>query len=393
MRTLPVEKPKPDFSRLADTITRRRMPDKVHLVELLIDAEIVEYISEQYLDSPMPKLGDVMGDKIDAYRRGKRIVLMENDQDRAYWQRYIDFYYAMGFDYVPDVAALLMHSGLTSSLIPVLREAGDTAELSRGQRIWAEEGHAAVSSWRDFEAYPWDALRFDTEQYYRFMGRHLPDGMKLVPVGSVFEQIMERIFGYENLFNFLYDDRGLVDAVFDKVGTIIMEHYRNVAPLDAVGALFHGDDLAFKTSTLLSPDQLREVFFPWLKSFVSIAHENDKMIWYHCCGYKDEIMDDLIEDIGVDAIHSFEDACCPVTEYKKRYGDRVALLGGVDMDKLCRLGKADLRAYVRMVLDTCMENGGFALGAGNSFANYVPVGNYFEMMEEGIKWGREHFSG
>jgi len=39
-------------------------------------------------------------------------------------------------------------------------------------------------------------------------------------------------------------------------------------------------------------------------------------------------MEDFIEDIQFDALHSFEDSNCPVTGYKSKYGDRIALMGG-----------------------------------------------------------------
>ena len=97
-------------------------------------------------------------------------------------------------------------------------------------------------------------------------------------------------------------------------------------------------------------------------------------------------MDDLINDVKIDVLHSFEDACCPVTEYKRRYGNRIGLLGGVDMDKLCRLDEKNLRKYIRKILEECMINGRYALGSGNSIANYVPIENYFIMLEEGLKW-------
>ena len=96
-------------------------------------------------------------------------------------------------------------------------------------------------------------------------------------------------------------------------------------------------------------------------------------------------MEDLISDVKIDARHSFEDAIMPVTEVKKRYGDRIAILGGVDVDKLCRFEEKELRSYVRGILEKCMPGGGYALGTGNSVANYIPVKNYLIMLDEGLK--------
>jgi len=165
----------------------------------------------------------------------------------------------------------------------------------------------------------------------------------------------------------------------------VYEYYKEAVRYSGVGAIFHADDLGYKTGTILNPEFLRKNIFPWFKKYASLAHEQGKMYWYHCCGYKDSIMEDLINDVKIDALHSFEDICCPVMEYHRRYGDRIGILGGVDMDKLTRTNESELRKYVRGVLDECMP-GRYALGSGNSIANYIPVKNYLVMLDEGLKW-------
>jgi uroporphyrinogen decarboxylase len=34
-----------------------------------------------------------------------------------------------------------------------------------------------------------------------------------------------------------------------------------------------------------------------------------------------------------------------------------------------------------------MPGGGYALGTGNTVANYIPVHNYIAMLDEGMKYG------
>ena len=48
-------------------------------------------------------------------------------------------------------------------------------------------------------------------------------------------------------------------------------------------------------------------------------------------------------NIGIDAKHSFEDKIEPIWEAKERYGDKLALLGSVDVNKLASLTTNDLR--------------------------------------------------
>ena len=91
-------------------------------------------------------------------------------------------------------------------------------------------------------------------------------------------------------------------------------------------------------------------------------------------------MPDLLDDVGIDAKHSFEDVIVPVEEFKKRWGDRVAVLGGVDVDLLSRGSADEVRLRTETVIELC-GGVGYACGSGNSVTNYVPTENYLAMVE------------
>ncbi len=211
--------------------------------------------------------------------------------------------------------------------------------------------------------------------------------MKIVVTSSVFEMILERLLGYENLFILSQDEPELVEAVFEEWGKKVYEFYREAVRYPEVRAIFHGDDLGYKTGTMLSPDFLRRNVFPWFKKYASLAHEQGKMFWLHSCGNLTEIMEDLIEDVRIDALYSFEDNSSSIIDYKRKYGERIGLLGGIDMDKLARMNEPELRKYVREILDECMPTR-YALGSGNTIANYIPPENYLIMLDEGLRWQR-----
>jgi len=97
-------------------------------------------------------------------------------------------------------------------------------------------------------------------------------------------------------------------------------------------------------------------------------------------------MDDLIDMVEIDGKHSFEDIIMPVTEMKTLYGKRIALLGGFDIDALCRSGEREIRKKVNNILNLCQPGGGYCLGSGNSIAKYVPLDNYLTMLDEGRRW-------
>ncbi|GAI91308.1 unnamed protein product, partial [marine sediment metagenome] len=242
----------------------------------------------------------------------------------------IDFYYRMGYDFVPiwpDWENLPKFKE---------RKAADTSILSRGQRSWVEEGGGIIKNWNDFEKIDWNNIKYDL-QALDYSQRNLPDGMKITVGTTLFEMILERFLGYQDLFILSHDDPKLVEAVFEQWGQKVYDAYKEAIQYPGVGAIFHADDLGYKSGTMLSPEFLRKNVFPWFKKYASLAHEQGKMYWYHCCGNVLTVMDDLIEDVQIDAFHSFQDVIIPIGKFMKRYGDRIAALGGIDMDKLGRM--------------------------------------------------------
>ncbi len=82
----------------------------------------------------------------------------------------------------------------------------------------------------------------------------------------------------------------------------------------------------------------------------------------------------------------FEDEIVPVTEFHRKYSDRIAVLGGVDVNVLATYEEDELRGYIRDILSSCMSQGRYVLGSGSSVANYIPINNYLTMVEEGLSW-------
>ena len=371
MLKVPLKNPKPDFEEFERVIKGDKPAKRVHFVELFPDSEVVS------------SMVDILEKKPGQFSLSTLSGPESSKTKENFLRQWINWWYKMGYDYTTIIGP-----GTSGLDFPgKTRKAKDTASLPREKRNWIEEGKGMINSWEDFEKYPWPSPNKIDYSLHEFIAKNLPQGMKMMicPSSGVFEISSETLLGFEGMSYSLCDDPRLVEAVFNKVGKILYNFYKNIVELDKVGGFFQGDDMGFKTSTIVSPEVLRKLVLPWHKRFASLAHEYNKMYWLHCCGNVLALMEDFIEDVKIDAFHSFQDAIIPVREFKKRYGDRIATLGGVDVDKLCRLDEKSLREYVRNILDECMPDR-YALGSGNSIANYVPVKNYLIMMDEGMKW-------
>jgi uroporphyrinogen decarboxylase len=140
---------------------------------------------------------------------------------------------------------------------------------------------------------------------------------------------------------------------------------------------------------MTSPEFLRERILPWHQICARIAHEHGKPYLLHSCGNLDAVMEDLIDTVGIDGKHSFEDTILPVTEAYRRYGQRISILGGIDVDFLCRATETEIRERVRQTLESCTagdHGSGYCLGTGNTVANYIPLDSYLVMIDEGRRY-------
>ena len=251
-------------------------------------------------------------------------------------------------------------------------EKKETISLNAGSVIRDRDSFEAYC-WPEPEACDYSRLEKATDM--------LPDGMKLVVYGpgGVLENVIS-LAGYEALCFMLIDNPDLARDIFDAVGRCLVRYYQICASYDSVGAVISNDDWGFKTQTMLSPADMRRYVFGWHKRIVETIHAAGKPAILHSCGKLDEVMDDIIDDMKYDAKHSFEDVIMPVEQAYDRWGERIAILGGIDLDFICRCSPEQIRKRCKAMLVKTETRGGYALGTGNSVPEYVPYENYLAMI-------------
>jgi uroporphyrinogen decarboxylase len=351
---VPLRKPKPDREEFLRAVTTDYEPKRPRLIEYIFND---------------PLMKGVLG------LLGREWVTPGADRaSRETWcDNFIAFWHHMGYDFVRLEMSLAFP--LIASRFSV--ETGrDFAETTRGP----------IGSWPDFEKYPWPDLDDAHFMPYEYISTHLPEGMGFIAnhAGGMYEYL-SRLMGYETLCVALYEEPALVGAICENLGRRMITYYERILELPNLIAIFPGDDMGFRTGTLISPNDLRKYTLPWHRKFAAMAHAAGKKYFLHSCGNVEQIMPDLIEDVRIDAKHSFEDAIMPVAEFKRRYGARIGVLGGLDVDKLTRLTPHELRRYVRGIIDECAPGGHFAIGSGNSIPDYIPIENYLTFVDEALR--------
>ena len=250
---------------------------------------------------------------------------------------------------------------------------------------WAQEGKGVVTSWEEFESFAWQRSSDADFSVMQRLDSIRPDDMMAFHVLDIWEVVRELV-GFESLCYALFDEPELVQAVFDRVGAFAEDILRALCDFDTFGALYIADDLGHKTGLMIHPDEIRKYVLPWHKRLATIAHDKGKLCFLHSCGNMYELMDEYIDEIGIDAKHSFEDNVVPVEEVKRRFGDRLTLLGGIDVDLLARGSAEAIRERTRTVLDACHPGGGYFLGSGNWVTAYIPPESYCIMLDEARRY-------
>ncbi len=254
-------------------------------------------------------------------------------------------------------------------------------ERHRAASLSQNEG-ALIVDRASFERYPWPEPEQFDYGLLTALAADLPDGMKLVVSGpgGVLENVTDLV-GFETMCLMVHDDPDLAQDIFDAVGSRLVRHYTIAAAHDTVGALIGNDDWGHKTQTMLPPALMRQYVFGWHQRLVAAMHAAGKPAILHSCGNRRDVLGDIIEGLGYDAIHSYEDLIQPVEEAYEQHAGRIATLGGIDVDFLCRADRAAIQARCEAMLARSAERGGYALGSGNSIPYYVPDEAWQAMVE------------
>ena len=352
---------KPDWEGLLAAIRRKGTPDRAHFIEIFHDGEVRDALAERF-----DLTAGIRPDDPD-FERKKTVAV----------QRF------SGFDYVVAgraSAEIRFHDAV----------AEDSAGLKRdGGRTFRDEHAGPITNWEAFEKFPWpNPARPEALADLEWYQEHLPDDMCIIGgLTAHYFEFLSWLMGYETLCYALFDQRDLVAAIAQKLDAIFTASAECLFQFDRVKMVWGTDDMGYKTGLMISPRDMREFVLAGHKRVAAMAHAAGRPYLLHACGNLSDIYEDLIEDVRIDAKHSFEDTIEDVRELKGTVGKRIALLGGIDVDFLCRSDETAIRRRVRETLDVCQPGGGYCLGTGNSVANYIPLDHYLAMVDEGRLYG------
>jgi len=335
----------PDFQNLLDVLARKPTERPV-LFEFFISGHIQQLAGEAYIPG---------NDPLDEMRN------------------YVSVFHAAGYDYAPAVpwfGFLNFPSGN--------RDHDKSIGMAHG---------GVIRDRASFEAYPWQDPEKDNWSLLDRLTPHVPDGMRLMIFsnGGVLENLVSLV-GYEDLCFMLEDEPELVQDIVDAIGSRLLRYYQLAMEKPIIGVAALNDDWGFKSQPFLPPEHLRTFIFPWHRRMAQAIHGAGRPVILHSCGELKLVWEEIIEDLKVDGKHSYEDTILPVEEAYEKYGSRIAILGGMDLDFLCRSTPDEIYRRCRAMIERTQARGGYALGSGNSIPDYVPLENFNAMRRAALEF-------
>ena len=349
-----MEDTSPNFDRVLAALHCEE-PDRVPPAEIWVDQEV----RDEFMGHPVRSLEDEV----------------------AFWK-------CAGFDFVAMDNDLWSTPQIQGNILSPLKDTAHLYTGGREERGWVSEQAGIIKSWEDVESFPWPKVEDLDFTNLERIGEHLPPNMKVIMTFGHIYTAAWQLMGFENFCVMLYEDLPLVKEIIRRIGEEVLKQTEVILTFDSVGAMCFQDDIAYSSGPIISIAMLRELFFPWLAEIVSICHSRGRQLIYHTDGNASPLLPDIVA-AGVDAFQAIEPKVMDIVAIKRAYGERLALMGNLDLGyTLTRGTPREVEEAVKYLLKNVAPGGGFLLGSCNSITNYVPLENFKTMVRATLEYGR-----
>lgn len=197
--------------------------------------------------------------------------------------------------------------------------------------------------------------------------------------GEMYQTIFEMAWLMRGMETFMTDfvlNPEIAHAICEKITELRVQQARQFARA-GVDIIRLGDDIVTQQGRMMSAETYKEFIQPRVKRIVAAAKaENpDVIIFMHCCGRVEEVIDDLIE-AGVEVLNPVQPECNDLRRIKAKYGDRLAFWGGIGVQSVMPNGTPDdVRKAVKDASAILGSGGGLLLAPAHILDPAIPWEN------------------
>lgn len=190
--------------------------------------------------------------------------------------------------------------------------------------------------------------------------------------------------GLEAFSMAMFEDPDLVKEVhrrFSEWSATVVQHLNNL-DIDFIWA---NDDHADTKAPWVNMEMYEEFIQPYQK----IVTAEIKKPWiFHSDGNLFPILDGLVQ-LGMNGLHPIQPAAMDINKVKEKYGDKVCIIGNIDLDYTLTLGTPEeVEAEVRDRIEKIGKGGGYIISSANSITDYCKLENVWAMARTVEKYRR-----
>jgi uroporphyrinogen decarboxylase len=182
--------------------------------------------------------------------------------------------------------------------------------------------------------------------------------------------------GMENMLMLMLDDPSFIHELFAAHAQLVIDIYEGMCRMGMeFDGAFLSDDLGYRAAPLISPSLYRELVYPYHKQLCDHFAAHGLKTMLHSDGNVAPLIPHFL-DAGFAGLHPLEaKAGLHVRDLKAQYGDRLVLLGNIDVRKLSGTRQDVEEEVVGKVL-AAKENGGYIFHSDHSVPSSVSFENY-----------------
>lgn len=209
----------------------------------------------------------------------------------------------------------------------------------------------------------------------------VPDRFVASAPGGITMNTYTNLRGRERAMLDFFDCPDFVNAVMDMQAEAVIRRAEKLLTI-GIDALYIGDPSA--SASLISPRHFEQFCLPAYQKFCRHFKGRDIPIYIHICGNSEPILE-MMADTGAHVIEPLDPlGGVSVADAKRRVGDRVALMGGVNTLTLSEGTSEQVRAEA---IQKCREGGpwGYILAAGDMVPPETPLENLQALVDVAVK--------
>ncbi len=306
----------------------------------------------------------------------KALIGSETYQQLDPRERLLKAWRILGSDLVNIHQFPMQQTGATQDGLPIYRSVlGDEHIITEGSSHLHKPAISDVSEVDNYRSPDPATCLTDMLDWFVANSDLFVFGQIMGPVSS-----LDWMLGTEDYMVYSMTDTEQIKLLTEKV--IAYEIARAKIFIDhGADGIMITDDIAFNTGLFMPPHIMDELAWPFYKKIIrEVKAHQDVPVFLHMDGDIRKVMSN-IADFGFDGLQSLQpSAGMDIAAVKQEYGDRLCLMGNMDLDHLMPFGSPEeVAAQAKWLCDNIGQDGGFILSTCNILTNIIPPENVLAM--------------